>query len=159
MLRRLQDVCGNTTQSWQEALRPRCIPSSWRAQASSLHAPLKRVAVSSPRQGASKLPETPWSALAAEPRAGDFTLPAPIDPKGVSLPLGTDEQTLEISLSTCTEPWTNVRRSIALTESLQAPPRAPWSASCRRTTHGRFRSPCTLRPKCVSPPLGTLEPG
>lgn len=42
-------------------------------------------------------------------------LPAPIDTKGVSSPLGTPEQDLDPSRSTCSEPWMNVRRSMTLT--------------------------------------------
>ena len=50
--------------------------------------------------------------------------------EGLSTPLGTHEQDLEISLSTCTEPWMNVRRSIALRE----PPSSPGP----RTTYRRW---------------------
>ena len=60
------------------------------------------------------LPETPWSASCRRTTRGTFALPAPTEAKGVSPPLGTRERDSKIPISTCTEPWPNVRRSIAL---------------------------------------------
>jgi hypothetical protein len=86
----LQDVCGNTTQSWQGALRPRCIPSHWRGpgiEPSPAIEPSGRFIATS---GSLCAPQDPMaSLLPLDPRAGDFALPAPIDQRAFRRPLET----------------------------------------------------------------------
>jgi hypothetical protein len=82
----LQDVCGITTQSWQGALRPRCIPSLWRRPGIEPSAAMNRLAVSSPVREPPCSPRPHGPRLAAAPRAGDFALPAPIDRRAFRRP-------------------------------------------------------------------------
>jgi len=90
-------------------------PGLWRVTASSLTAPADRIAGPS--------------------LAGDFALPAPIDKGACRRPFDPARRAWSVSCSTCTEPWRTVMAGPApLRGRLRAPPRPPWSASCRRTT-------------------------